>query len=605
MVFRNTLKAILFVIFGVTAGLFIGWFLADEGIEQNALTVDTAQAESLPVPNQNAPAQQVQSPAVQPVPAVPQAVSDNQSENTQTGDRTNVAKISRDDDEQRFIKYRDLFAEEKQKEINARISELADERANIEVQRRLETEDQRRSEERQAIALTVEKLLTAAEEAMSREAYHRPPGESALHYYREALLLDPTNQRAFDGIDAVSDSFIEKSEFFLSAGDYLAARAAADIALASQTNNTRAVKLLKNIDEQAAASEADTVPAKDSLLDELEELKSTLREHELIVDVERETEAAVNRVLSAGNLALKEGRLIEPEGDNAYDYFVRALSIDLNNGSARGGIEEVRSRLLRSGTQFVRAGNFGSARTRVKDLNKVDPSGVLATLLNQIIISNEQGPQIQTSNVAPDQVELVSRLRQAEERAADAELALRTVEQSTDTSDSKTNEDSSQLQLIEGIADYDSGRYDDAYGKLGRLADVNNIRASFQLALMQFYGRGVEVSKDAALATMVRVEPDVRRKADSGQAWAQFNVGLMYENGWVVQRDLDRAITWYRKSADQGYGAAFNNLGVLYEQGNGVQRDRAKSVAFLRRAARQGNAIARENLKQLGVLKVN
>ncbi len=616
---RNTFKAIIFVAIGIGTGLVIGWFMGAGLVSDDAMSVDAAQPQVVAPPR----------PAAQPKPATPAGPlqadlqnpnatqpaagqpSSSQASPPQTDPTVaaklpdgneKVAKISRADDQSRMFEYRDLFVEEKQKEIEQKISDLADQRVNEQLQRRLELEDQKAFEQRRETTDAVDRLLVAASDAMSREAYHRPPGDNALHYYREALLLDPGDQRALEGVDAISKRFVEKAEFFLAAQDFYAARAAADIALATQTNNTEATKILQTLEQRQAEQGQDGAPAeREALQSELEELKSQLREQDLLSGVERETKAAVDRVLSAANAALKEGRLIKPADDNAFEYFVRAVSIDPDSGKARAGIEEVRNRLLRSGTQFIKAGNFTAARARVADLNRVDPSGMLARLLNQIIITNEQGPQIQTSNVAPDQAELMQRLRQAEERAADAELALRAIEQNGGAADAAASVTSPDLALIEGIADYDSGRYPQAYEKLKVLAAAEQPRASFQLALMQYYGRGIDANRDAALAQMVRVEPQVRQAASEGAAWAQFNVGLMYENGWIVARDLGEAIDWYRLSAQQGYAAAFNNLGVLYEQGSGVQRDRAKAVQFLRQAAAQGNAVARENLSQLGI----
>ncbi len=41
--------------------------------------------------------------------------------------------------------------------------------------------------------------------------------------------------------------------------------------------------------------------------------------------------------------------------------------------------------------------------------------------------------------------------------------------------------------------------------------------------------------------------------AEQGLAQAQFNLGLMYENGLSVQKDVNEARKWYQKSAAQEY----------------------------------------------------
>jgi TPR repeat protein len=33
---------------------------------------------------------------------------------------------------------------------------------------------------------------------------------------------------------------------------------------------------------------------------------------------------------------------------------------------------------------------------------------------------------------------------------------------------------------------------------------------------------------------------------------AQYNLGVMYENGWGIPHDAETAVRWYRKAADQG-----------------------------------------------------
>ena len=84
--------------------------------------------------------------------------------------------------------------------------------------------------------------------------------------------------------------------------------------------------------------------------------------------------------------------------------------------------------------------------------------------------------------------------------------------------------------------------------------------------------------------------------AEQGNASAQFNLGLMYENGSGVKKDAVQAVAWYRKAAEQGYARAQSNLGVMYENGSGVKKDAVQAVAWYRKAAEQGYASAQSNL---------
>ncbi len=80
----------------------------------------------------------------------------------------------------------------------------------------------------------------------------------------------------------------------------------------------------------------------------------------------------------------------------------------------------------------------------------------------------------------------------------------------------------------------------------------------------------------------------VQPLADNGVAWAQFVVGLIFNNGYGVTKDTLRAATWYRKSADQGYQNAQNNLGFLYYTGDGIPKDVGQAVTWYQKAAAQG-----------------
>jgi len=89
---------------------------------------------------------------------------------------------------------------------------------------------------------------------------------------------------------------------------------------------------------------------------------------------------------------------------------------------------------------------------------------------------------------------------------------------------------------------------------------------------------------------------DLQKKADSGDADAQFALGKAYETGNGVPQRMDKAATWYRKAAEQGNRKAQSGLGVLYWSGNGLEKDKAEAVRWYRKAARQGDANAMFNL---------
>jgi hypothetical protein len=77
---------------------------------------------------------------------------------------------------------------------------------------------------------------------------------------------------------------------------------------------------------------------------------------------------------------------------------------------------------------------------------------------------------------------------------------------------------------------------------------------------------------------------------------AQSMLGMMYERGEGVRRDLEQAAKWYRKAAEQGDVIAQVNLGAFYEQGRGVDQDLDEAEKWYRKAAAQGDPNAHVNL---------
>ncbi len=81
-----------------------------------------------------------------------------------------------------------------------------------------------------------------------------------------------------------------------------------------------------------------------------------------------------------------------------------------------------------------------------------------------------------------------------------------------------------------------------------------------------------------------RAYQEFKAGADAGQAEAEFDLGVMYAQGFGVLRDLNAAATWYRKSADQGNAEAQFALGQMYSHGWGVPRDTADAIRWFQMA---------------------
>jgi len=84
--------------------------------------------------------------------------------------------------------------------------------------------------------------------------------------------------------------------------------------------------------------------------------------------------------------------------------------------------------------------------------------------------------------------------------------------------------------------------------------------------------------------------------AEDGHARAQFNLGMLYANGYGAPTDPGQAARWYAKAAAAGLPSAQVNLGLLYADGRGVTRDMARAAELFQRAHAAGNPHAAINL---------
>ncbi len=149
--------------------------------------------------------------------------------------------------------------------------------------------------------------------------------------------------------------------------------------------------------------------------------------------------------------------------------------------------------------------------------------------------------------------------------------------------------------------------------------------ATFELAMMYSHGLGVEQCKatavllldvagkqDHSLALFKLAEHFFKfaenesclkrgfdacyRSADLGLVEAQFNLGVMFEDGLGTEQNFEKAVTWYHRAATSGDERALNNLGNMYWHGKGVSKDKRKAEALFALAAEENSSLAQLNL---------
>ncbi len=123
-------------------------------------------------------------------------------------------------------------------------------------------------------------------------------------------------------------------------------------------------------------------------------------------------------------------------------------------------------------------------------------------------------------------------------------------------------------------------------------AELGDAKAQFDLGLMYAKGEGVAKDKQKAIEWCTR-------SAEQGNPEAQLNLGIIYANGDSVTKDKRKAFLWYTKAAKQGFAEAQLNLGLCYATGEGVAVNKMEAYKWWLKAASQGNETAKQNLEFL------
>ena len=77
---------------------------------------------------------------------------------------------------------------------------------------------------------------------------------------------------------------------------------------------------------------------------------------------------------------------------------------------------------------------------------------------------------------------------------------------------------------------------------------------------------------------------------------AQFNLGVMFEDGLGTEQNFKKAATWYHQAAASGDERAMNNLGNMYWHGKGISKDKLKAETLFALAVQENSSLAQFNL---------
>lgn len=174
-----------------------------------------------------------------------------------------------------------------------------------------------------------------------------------------------------------------------------------------------------------------------------------------------------------------------------------------------------------------------------------------------------------------------------------------------------------------------AGRYGAAFEILMEMARDDHQPAIMLLADMSIKGQLLPEH-------MTALQEHLNRKASRGWGAVQFNLGVIYERGINVEKDIERSKKYYLQAGDQlvpqahvnlayiymnqepndipqalhhleqaielGSTAACNTMGLLYMKGEHVEKNTTKAFGYLYAGAREKGEDAKKNLFLLQTL---
>ncbi len=134
-----------------------------------------------------------------------------------------------------------------------------------------------------------------------------------------------------------------------------------------------------------------------------------------------------------------------------------------------------------------------------------------------------------------------------------------------------------------GLESYADGMYAEAAQHWQNAADDEDVRATFNLAILYEHGNGV--AQDIARAVAL-----YRRAAKQNFPDAQFSLAnILMQGAGTIPRRVDEALMWYLQAADGGHVQSQFLVGSMLYKGEVVPQDKASATSWLELASHNGH----------------
>jgi TonB family protein len=355
----------------------------------------------------------------------------------------------------------------------------------------------------------VDLLIEHAQQAMLDRHYIDPADSSALTLYRSALLLDPKNGEAQQGLQRLAEILFARVQSALDEHKFDVALQSLETARSINPNDSR----LSALDERIASIRAELGPAQilatinaqnfdraTQLIDEaarsktltpakLAQLRDELRH--------RQQEAEISNFVKLIDTRLQQDKVTEPRNDSAVYYLAQARQAGAGAATLQSQTQEIYKRLTDAVHSAIDQRRLGDAERLLADLHGYGvPSTTISTLQHDLSVARSQ--QAAAAAEQPQYLDLAqSRLAQGKVTEPQNDSALFYVNQlrATDPKNAGLAKLSSAVQ----VQILDQAR-----------AAIDSTQTAKAEALLQMAsGLGVSLDMDALNARLAQVKLSV------------------------------------------------------------------------------------------------
>ncbi|GAB2795785.1 hypothetical protein [Dyella kyungheensis] len=191
--------------------------------------------------------------------------------------------------------------------------------------------------------------------------------DTALAHFKAALAIDPDNGDAKAGMGQVAQALIVQANAALDNADNTHARQLLDQAatIAPHSADLAAARARLGGGRKSNAAQVANDIAGDAAADNDDNLQHP--------PLTPQQSAELARTVQRADAAARQGNLMLPPGESAYDLYRQALALDGNNEAARHGLESLPTLAINQFNQALASGNLGAAGNRLADVADLSP----------------------------------------------------------------------------------------------------------------------------------------------------------------------------------------------------------------------------------------